>query len=372
MKTQTSARRLRTQNIFEEPLYWEGEAPAEPKTTAGRRPPEASYRASGGRRAKARIRLGGSLALPFQSRSQAVGTRLRSGLSLIEVLISLALSALLLGSVYSAITMYFHYSAAGQEEVEKNQLARVLLQRIETDLRSIVYRAEDVSTAATDDTDATTDPTQTSSSTTTDSTSETVTQEVQDPSAAFTGSSSGLFGDMQTIVLHVSRPRLDLLSSQALNMVNSRTSDLKTVSYFVAGNGSGGLQAAAASHFSSQTNKGPGGSKGLARMEGDRLALQMADKSGNTASLLGQTQMLAPEVSRVGFRYWNGSTWAMQWDSASMGGLPRAVEVTIEMTFSTVDPNQSRFRKKQKVEPPRTYRSVVALPIYKPIVQTTM
>ena len=45
---------------------WEGEAPAEPNATAGRRPPEAfSFdKASGGRRAIARIRLGGSLALP--------------------------------------------------------------------------------------------------------------------------------------------------------------------------------------------------------------------------------------------------------------------------------------------------------------------
>ena len=45
-------------------LKREGEAPAEPNTTAGRRPPEAPFHASGGRRAIARIRLGGSLALP--------------------------------------------------------------------------------------------------------------------------------------------------------------------------------------------------------------------------------------------------------------------------------------------------------------------
>ena len=295
----------------------------------------------------------------------------RRGLSLIEVLISLALSGLLLASVYSAISMYFHYSSAGQDEVEKNQLARVLLQRIETDLRSIVYRPTEASTTATDDSDATiTDPTQATDPAAT----ETTTQEVTDPSDAFTGSSSGLFGDMHTIVLHVSRPRMDLMSSPALNnqMASSRTSDLKTVSYFVAGNGAGGLQAAATVHFSSQTRKGINSSRGLSRMEGDRLALQLADKSGNVASLLGQTQMLAPEVSRVNFRYWNGSTWSAQWDSASYGGLPRAVEVTLEMTFSNVDPNQSRFKKKQKVEAPRTYRAVIALPISKPIIQSSM
>ncbi len=38
--------------IKERGRIWVGEAPAEPKTTAGRRPPEAVSDASGGRRAK--------------------------------------------------------------------------------------------------------------------------------------------------------------------------------------------------------------------------------------------------------------------------------------------------------------------------------
>lgn len=306
------------------------------------------------------------------------------GISLIEVLVSLALSSLLLSAVYSAISMYFHYSHAGQSEVEKNQLARVVLQRIEQDLRSIVYRPDDPST--TEDTSSSTtsagssgtntgasssgtDASNSTSSTTTETT--TTTTAVKDPSDAFTGSSSGLFGDLQTLVLHVSRPRMEIVSSAALNAqtVVSRTSDLKTVSYFVAGSGTGGLQAAAASHFATQTRNGAGGSQGLARMEGDRLALQLADKSGNVASLLGQTQLLAPEVTRVGYRYWDGAIWTTQWDSASYGGLPRAVEITIEMNFTKPGEYQSRFKKQAKQELPRTYRTVVALPLSRPILQ---
>jgi len=41
-------------------LNWAGEAPAEPNATAGRSPPEASTKASGGRRAEARLTLSGS------------------------------------------------------------------------------------------------------------------------------------------------------------------------------------------------------------------------------------------------------------------------------------------------------------------------
>lgn len=308
---------------------------------------------------------------------------LRSGLSLVEVLVALAISGVLLTSVYSAITMYFHYSHSGQEEIAKNQLARVLLQRIEQDLRSIVYRPDD-GTSTTDDA-STTGTASTTSGTTAatgqtgatgtgasgtgaSGTSTTTTMEIKDPSEAFAGSNSGLFGDMQTIVLHVSRPRLDMLSNVQMSgpVVVSRTSDLKTVSYFVAGNGTSGLQAAAAAHFATQNLSGSGRSSGLARMEGDRLALQLADKSGNVGSLLGQTQMLAPEVSRVNFRYYDGTTWTTKWDSVSYGGLPRAVEINLELTFAAETTGQGRY-KKTKQEPPRVYRSVVFLPVSKPL-----
>ena len=60
-----------TESVIEKSGSWEGEAPAEPSTTAGRRPPEALSDASGGRRVEARIRLGGSLALPCQTLTES-------------------------------------------------------------------------------------------------------------------------------------------------------------------------------------------------------------------------------------------------------------------------------------------------------------
>ena len=107
-------------------------------------------------------------------------------------------------------------------------------------------------------------------------------------------------------------------------------------------------------------------------MEGDRLALQLADKSGNMATMLGQTQLLAPEVTRINFRYWDGSTWVVQWDSAAMIGLPRAIEVTLEVDFNAAEGFRSRFKKQKKQEPLRTYRAVIALPISRPIIQSSM
>lgn len=344
-------------------------------------------------------------------RLPAPGQRSRRALTLIEVLISLALSSLLLASVYSAITTYFHYSRAGQDEISKNQLARVLLQRIEQDLRSIVYRPDDgTSTADSSTTGSSTTGSSTTGGSTTGSgggstgggstgggssgsgstsggsassggstsgsgtgtTGSSSSQTATDPAQAFASSASGLFGDTQTLVLHVSRPRLDMLATPSLNspVMMSRTSDLKTVTYFVSGNGTGGLQAAAAAQFAVQNPNGNGRSQGLARMEGERLVLQTADKTGNVGSLLAQTQMLAPEVSRIAFRYYDGSVWSMQWDSANYGGLPRAVEVNIELTFQDQTTGQGRYKKTIK-EPPRTYRAVVFLPISKPMLTTS-
>lgn len=321
-----------------------------------------------------------STAHPNETRGRYVPAKPRAGLSLIEVVIALALSAILLSSVYSAVRLYFHYSTAGQEEIERNQLVRVLFQKIEQDLRSVVYRPGD-SASDTDSTEsaetgteasssggAGTGSTATASSTTTSST----TQSVSDPAAAYGGSDSGVFGDAQTIVLHVSLPRREMLNTSEIvgQMVGNRSSDLKTVSYFVAGTGTGGLQAVAASHFATQTSGFQQGSNGLSRMEGDRLALQLADKSGNVSSLLGQTELLAPEVLRIQFRYFDGTIWSNQWDSASYGGLPRAVEVSLEIGIPEQIKGQGRYKRKIQ-EAPRQYRTVILLPLGKPLLQNS-
>ncbi len=55
--------------------FREGEAPAEPGSIVSRRPPEAPKQAISGRRAKARLRLGRSLALPSQTPSEVDNSR---------------------------------------------------------------------------------------------------------------------------------------------------------------------------------------------------------------------------------------------------------------------------------------------------------
>jgi len=279
----------------------------------------------------------------------------RAGLSLMEVLLALALSSLLLTAVYSAVSLYFQMSHSGNKEMERTQLARVVLNQMERDLRSIVYRPDEA--VATDSTSTDTTSGSSSSSSTEDSTSTVI--EVQDPADAYGGSASGLYGDATSLVLHVSRPSLKPAAEAAQVTTAGPTSDLKTVAYFMAGQGSGSLQAAVGAKLAAS---GKSDAKGLARMEGDRLTLQNAEKQGNTSALVSSSDVMAEEVASLQFRYFDGTTWYPSWDSAANGGLPQAVEITVQIQFADTTKGAG-LRKKTISDVSRSYRHVVALPL---------
>ena len=123
----------------------------------------------------------------------------------------------------------------------------------------------------------------------------------------------------------------------------TRTSDMATVAYFVTGAAGGAFQ---------QTATG----NGLARMEGDRLALAMADAESSTALMASCTQIVAPEVTSIQFLYFDGFRWRSDWDSSVMLGMPKAIDVKIHLS-----PIPGRSGDSE------TYNLTVAIPLAKPI-----
>ena len=122
------------------------------------------------------------------------------------------------------------------------------------------------------------------------------------------------------------------------------------------------------------------GVHGLARLEGDRLAVTMADQAGQLAELAQATELVAAEVNYIQFYYFDGLSWWDTWDSVSMGGLPLAVEVTIGFgpqpedamaaaPTTTTATTASELAATLEIE--ETYRLVIALPIAEPYVPTT-
>jgi len=156
--------------------------------------------------------------------------------------------------------------------------------------------------------------------------------------------------------MHVSQPGRELTASSLGMAGNTQTriSDLATVAYFVGGTATGILQHASA---------GPG----LARLEGDRLALSMADKQSNVAALAARTQILATEVTALRFRYFDGFEWRSNWDSKVMSGLPKMIEVELQLRPSSSGANQAAASNAAN-----TYQLFIALPMAKPIDTSTM
>lgn len=305
----------------------------------------------------------------------------RHGFTLLEVLTALALSLLLIAAVYSGLNLYWKYSISGQDEVAQAQLARVLLRKIELDLRSVIYHAssadEGMSTGGTSSgsgsgtggggsagssgsgtgggtgggsggsNSSSSSSNSSSGSSTTTSSSTTSTS----PDDAVTSSNTGLYGNGTTLMMHVSKPAR-VVGTSLVNGAASptRTSDLVTVAYFLGGTTTGALQSAVSS-------------PGLARLEGDRLAMQLADEESNLAALAAQTELLAPEVIALQFQYFDGLEWRSDWDSSALGGLPRAIEILIELQA----PHNSGMKSLGGSQSPSVYRLVVALPAAKPV-----
>ena len=290
--------------------------------------------------------------LPLLARSPS-RSRASRGFTLLEVLLALALSALLLGAVYMSLDLHWKYTTAGRDEVERTQLARAILNRITLDLRSALYRAppEDESAesaAGSTSTDATSGGTETGSA---DSSETILSEEPPDP----TGSQSpGLYGNSETLMVYISQPSktLDYAPLFDAERAGHRTSDQQTVSWFLARKGGFGLAGAVGME-----------QEGLARTSGDSLSTTLADQEGNLAALVEQTRVLAPEVTRVQFRYFDGVTWQPAWDSAQYGGLPRLVEVTIELQSAA----GTATGKSTKAAQTQEFQVVVVLPASRPL-----
>lgn len=74
-------------------------------------------------------------------------------------------------------------------------------------------------------------------------------------------------------------------------------------------------------------------------------------------------ESLAPEVTELGFRYFDGSEWQDSWDSAESKTLPVAVEITLVLRpLNTVTKVSSSSGTSDAEDDSLVYRLVVDLP----------
>ncbi len=287
----------------------------------------------------------------------------RRGFTLLELVLALGLASLLLAALYTALQMHWSSSALGHVEMERSQVARALFRRIETDIRSVVFRdgaltssadtgSSSSSGGASSGSTGTSGNTGSSGSTSdgsggTSGTSGASGSTTGGSSSGTTGGSSGtttttenystqksgLYGDSQSLILHVSLPSRAASLGAASGAAATEDaagyvgSDMQSIAYFLAGSSS-----MMAQQLSSSLTSPLGQSTGLARLQGDRMAMQAADESGDLTSMAAGAKLLAPEVASVQFEYFDGVSWTTSWDSGTSNSIPNAIRITIDFS----------------------------------------
>ena len=289
-----------------------------------------------------------------------------AGFTLLEILIAMALTTVLLGSIYGSLDLYWRTQDTGRAEMQRSQLARAILKQIAQDLRSVVFIPPEPETEDSEDTEESDEES-----------TESVPLEV-DSTTAMAVNDLAFYGDTQTLIIQISRPTRNLNYALSITTAGpeSRVSDLQKVSYFLADPDAGGLQAEVASRAEAQaaltlsydeSRLNVGSIQGLARLQQDKFLVDVADDQGDLSGLADMTQLMAPEVNYLQFSYLDGQDVYETWDTETYGRLPAAVEIVIGFREEQ-DATSNNPLAGYGGNPVYTYRLVVALPTSQPYV----
>lgn len=319
--------------------------------------------------------------------------RIRSAFTLLEVLLTLAMSVVLMTLIGSAFQFYAVDMNVRNMDIQQTQLASAVMQMIEDDMRATLHSEpsdmsglesllaasfgeeegsgqggsggssggeseEDLSAAGISMEE---EPVEIIETTTLDLTSGVAV--LQTP---------GLIGNQYQIQLDLSRlPRLEeyvLMLDEMTTDLEDIPSDLKTVSYYVQSDDAmGGVLDSLAELDPEAVSLNPGG---LVRRSLDRAATVEAATMGNLNTLNQTGELLAPEIKGIEFSYWDGLTWQLEWSSDEFGELPLAVQVKIYM----IDPALAATQDTDTMsmlgdESMRTFSHIVRLPMAVPLEQ---
>ena len=297
----------------------------------------------------------------------------RVGYTLLELLLALGLTVIVISTIASAIHVNLFSLARAQAKIERKQVARSVLAMIGNDIRAAVqFKAADYSgledlllsqqlaagVQPVDEEDEGEEGEEGDNSAVLEDADsdfvedELIEEDVDDWSV-------GLIGDSNYIWLDISRlPRIDQYHPLIRSVQDDvRTaSDIKQVVYYV---GSLEGNSAGASQSRDQNN-----SSGLMRDEIDR-AVAFYQGGFDPTAPKEYSQLVAPEVVQIGFRFFDGSDWLTSWDSVENEGFPTAVEINIVLDSNPLadrgdDPGSLSVNDDGRYE---NYRSVVNLPL---------
>jgi prepilin-type N-terminal cleavage/methylation domain-containing protein len=320
--------------------------------------------------------------------------RRRQAFTLLEVILALALSAVVIYLIAGALDFHLRQLTIRKSRIEEAQLARAVLRRIADDLRAVVVdRPIDFSAVAQLASSAgrsggNSQPGDDNAGDDADDTSSAALDIID---STLLPATPGVYGNAYELQVDISRiPRYEeyAIVEQANDLQALRLlSDVKTVSYFLVGqSGIGATSQVSAGVGMSTANYAstagaadyamlglPPGQplQGLGRRVVDRAATRYALNNADFSFLDQQTELFAPEVVFLQFRYFDGLQWVYEWDSEQLGGIPLAVEIVVVLQprDDSLPENRASLRSTSsssdtlwQFDPNHVYRLVVHLP----------
>ncbi|TVQ01534.1 MAG: prepilin-type N-terminal cleavage/methylation domain-containing protein [Planctomycetaceae bacterium] len=281
---------------------------------------------------------------------------IRRGFTLLEVVLTLAMAAMLMALIGSTLQFYAVTMNLRNLEVRRIHLAASILQMISDDLRAGLHAEPfDDSTlesflagAVGGAVEGAIDPA--IAETLGIGGSDLMPSDLSlEPdlsldliSSTMTLQQPGLIGGQDQLQIDISRlPRLEQWQMgqgsdpDASGKLADIPSDIKTVTYYVQPPGSidgvpDPLQSILPAGLS-QSGVGAPVPGGLVRRELDRAANKWAIESGGIARLLSTGDLIATEILAIEFSYFDGMIWQPFWNSDQMQALPLAVQVTLTL-----------------------------------------
>ncbi len=269
-------------------------------------------------------------------------SRTRLGYTLLEVLLALGLSGLLMMLVYGAMQSFWRLSTTAQIDAERCQLARQLIRQMELDIRSVAYKSSQQQPSGGSGGQAADEGFGSAAEETgTESGIEPAVEMLTDDTALL--ADVHLYGDSQSLEMIVLRPTRNRSGSQEEAMLLANESDRRRVGY-------------ALTDLSGQP--------GLYYRNTDQQIEQIMERQGNAVDPATQYVLLAPEVADLRFQYLDGatSTWVDQWHSRDMGGLPRAIKISLQF-HPPAAANSNQLQMPRASASTEMFQAVVHLPL---------
>jgi hypothetical protein len=240
----------------------------------------------------------------------------RSGFTLLEILLTLALTVVLLGLLGMAVNVHLRLADTGRNTVEEAQSARLVLGQMADDLRDAI-------------------------------------PVTQPPSSL-----GCLQGTRDELQIDISRmPMLEGEAMAAAPRAGASTvfppGDVRTVAY---------LLSKPENAESPKLSGLPEQKRGLLRCEWERASLSFAGQQGEQGKLSPAVKVLSPAVESIEFTYLDGTTEYQEWDSVKKGKLPIAVRIALAVRQTRQKPQKSSALEPDKANPLTTYSVLVDLP----------